>query len=102
MDIDQNEIAEGFYEPDRVELFTAMTNRGVPQEAQDRILERIIEENNEIDRQDRVFYWLQDEGVNNADDIIVDWMLNHLTMDTIQEEYEYGENYTALQERSQG
>jgi hypothetical protein len=103
----QGELAEGFFEEDRDFLFTAMRNRGVSQEIQDRILEQIIESVDATDRHESVDVWLMEAGINNSEDIVTDWLMTHLTLEEIREHFEpYGGlNYSPInpvQDQAQG
>ena len=105
------ELAEGWFEEDSVCLCTAMRNRGVSNEIQQRIIERIIERGDATDRHDEIEVWLwRDEGINRltAENIIVDWMLTHyehpFTLEQIQEHFEIGFEYNpiSIQDQAQG
>ncbi len=102
------ELAEGWFEEDSVCLCTAMRNRGVSNEIQQRIIERIIERGDATDRHDEIEVWLQEEGINRPEDIIVDWLLTHyghpFTLEQIQEEFGIGFQYNpiSVQDQAQG
>jgi hypothetical protein len=102
------ELAEGWFEEDQICLCSAMRNRGVSNEIQQRILERIVERWDATDRHDEVQFWLQEEGINRPEDIIVDWMLTHydtpFTLEQIQEYFSIGFEYNPIpiQDQAQG
>jgi hypothetical protein len=96
------ELAEGWFEEDKPALYNAMRNRGVPQEAQERIMERIVERWDATDRHEEIENWLVEEGIarTQAENIIVDWMLQHaqmrMTLEYIQEEFGIGFHYIPI------
>jgi hypothetical protein len=104
------ELAEGWFEEDSVCLCTAMRNRGVSNEIQQRIIERIVERWDATDRHEEIEVWLVEEGINRltAEYVIVDWLLTHyghpFTLEQIQEEFNIGFEYNPIpvQEQARG
>lgn len=104
------ELAEGWFEEDKPALYNAMRNRGVTNEIQERIMERIVERWDATDRHEEIENWLVEEGIarTQAENIIVDWMLQHaqmrMTLEYIQEEFGIGFDYTPIpvQEQARG
>jgi hypothetical protein len=102
------ELAEGWFEEDSVCLCTAMRNRGVSNEIQQRIIERIIERGDATDRHDEIEVWLwRDEGINRltSQNICVDWLLQHpsmgMTLEQIQEQFGIGFQYIPISVQDQ-
>ena len=91
------EIMEGFYQADQEKMNTAYRNRGVPDDVRDRVLARLIEDWDCVERWEREIQYLTEEGINHPFHIIIDvGLMNGLTIDEIAEHVENTNNYTPL------
>jgi hypothetical protein len=95
------EIAEGYYETERDLEHACFIARGVPEAVWQRHLERIIDRWDATDRLEYEIEWLEQEGINNPEDIMVDVIMAELpdfTLEQIQEHWNIGFNYTPIQQ----
>jgi len=99
----ENEIMEGFYLDDQLRMNTAYRNRGVPDEVRDRVLARLIEDWDCVERWEREIQYLTEEGINNPVNIIVDiGLANGFTLEDMADHIEGINNYTPVQDQAQG